>query len=777
MNLKSRVAALQTAFGESAAARSSPEVRAAAWALLYFVAGAIMSAARVLNIGAPFGIAAVAAAGAGVNGAACLAGAALGYIATGGLAWGVHYVAACVIAYTASFAFQDTKLYRKTLFAPLAAALVTAATGFLAGFADIVEGTSAAALLALETLLAFGSTLFFREALSEQEASTEYAELRRSSSVMISVAVLMMAAARLEIFGVVAVGRLLALLAVMTGALRCGMNAGCILGVSFGFAMDLCSGGIPFYTLAYSFSGLISGMCAKRGRLLFALSFVLSNAAAAACVWQLEPQLAALSECFAASVIFMLLPSGVISKLGSFMHTGFRGSGESGLRRYVSKRIYGLSQAYSGLYEIVRRNVEQPQNDEDPGRIFDRAAGAVCAACKDKNRCWNRDYIDTLSAMNDALAAIEKRGMLLVGDIPERFIAKCRMPDAFTAAVNGELRAAAYRKRFAARLRESRDTAWGQYEDMAQILCGVADELGGANGADHLAERRLIRYLRTLDIDADTAVYRDGSGRLRCVIESGDLSPLTKESDYLDRLSSVLGLRLCRPKSDADSTVKLTLMEAEPLAVSVGVAAMKKKGEKVSGDRGTYFKTDSGVLCVILSDGMGCGDSAARESSEVIEILEKFLRSGIDPAIAMKMLNSVMLLRRGDNWGFATVDLMCVDLFTGETGFYKYGAAPSYIKNGKHIRRIKCASFAPGLEDSRRGLPDVIKMSLKPGSTAIIASDGVVSDSDDTWLRELMSRGGDDMKVLAREALREAGKQNGDSDDMTVLAVRVESRA
>lgn len=51
----------------------------------------------------------------------------------------------------------------------------------------------------------------------------------------------------------------------------------------------------------------------------------------------------------------------------------------------------------------------------------------------------------------------------------------------------------------------------------------------------------------------------------------------------------------------------MTLLEAEPLAVSVGIAALKKRGEKVSGDRGSYFKTDSGVLCVILSDGMGTG--------------------------------------------------------------------------------------------------------------------------------------------------------------------------
>ena len=83
--------------------------------------------------------------------------------------------------------------------------------------------------------------------------------------------------------------------------------------------------------------------------------------------------------------------------------------------------------------------------------------------------------------------------------------------------------------------------------DMAEILETVSRELAGTNGADHLAERRLIRYLLTMDIDADAAVYRDGRGRLRAVIESGTLSKLLKEPDYLDKLSTVLGMRLCRP--------------------------------------------------------------------------------------------------------------------------------------------------------------------------------------------------------------------------------------
>ena len=257
------------------------------------------------------------------------------------------------------------------------------------------------------------------------------------------------------------------------------------------------------------------------------------------------------------------------------------------------------------------------------------------------------------------------------------------------------------------------------------------------------------------------------------VIESGRLTPLTRQEDYLEKLSQVVGVRLCRPSEEREASSRLTLLEAEPLAVSVGVAALKKKGERVSGDRGSYFKTEAGVLCVILADGMGAGDEAARDSARVVEILEKFLRSGADPAVAMKILNSVLLLRGGDNWGFTTVDLMCVDLFTGETCFYKYGAAPSYVKSGKQIRRVKGESLAAGLASREGAAPDVVRLRLQPGSTALIASDGVVADPEDGWVKDLLSQEQTDMKRLARTVLRKAEELYGAGDDMTVLVMGI----
>ena len=743
----------------------------------YMALGLTMACSRVLEGGAPFGMAMVACSGPGLSGVFALAGAALGYLISGGVEWGIRYIAAAVLVYTTAFVFQELDIYRQSFFMPLAAGLVMALTGFLGSFSATVGSVPLAAELSIETALAFGGTYFFKEALSHERRDTEAAELKHSVSVIITAACALMAFARLVLFSTVSIGRFLALLIVMTCAMKGGMLTGAAAGTVLGLAMDITSVGAPFYTMAYSFSGLLSGVFGKHGRVIFVLSFILSGALVVVCAWNTEIYISALFETFCASVIFMVLPAKLLNRAGLMLQYMERGAGESGLRRFTAQRVKNLSEAYAQLFETVKRGVEAPYNDENIARLFDRAADEVCVSCKYKNRCWNSDYIDTLSAMNDATKAMVENGTLSVSDLPDFFREKCIGLPAFVSAVNSELRGLAYRRQLREHISENRSVAWEQYSDIADILCRVAEELGSMNGSDPLAERRLIRYLRSLDIDGEASVYRDGGGRLHVVLESGRLSPLTKSEDYLEKISSIVGARLCCPAEQGDGSSRLTLLEAEPLAVSVGIAAMKKQGEKVSGDKGTYFKTDEGVLCVILSDGMGTGDAAAKDSAQVVEILEKFLRSGVDPAVAMKILNSVMLLRSSDAWGYATVDLMCVDLFTGDTCFYKYGAAPSYVKTGRSIRRIKGEALAAGLTLGGGIAPDIVRMRLKAGCTAVIASDGVLADAEeDGWLKELLGRAGDDMKALARLTVKEAEKLYGASDDMTVVTVRVEER-
>ena len=746
-------------------------LRCALGAALSFV----LALVRIQEGGSPFALALVAAAGTGWSGAAALFGAVCGYL-VGGLGWSVRYIAAAVLIYTAAFIFQEFSFSRRPFFMPFAAAIMTALTAFLGSFSFSEADVPRVAPLLLETVLCFSCAFFFRCALHESDEHSESAEIRRSVSVTVLGACLLMSLVPLRLFGVLSVGRALTLIVLMASALRGGMLTGAAAGTLLGIAMDLASAGAGYFAMAYAFSGLLSGVLYRHSRLVFTLGFILASALSALGVWNASLSTASLFETFAASVIFILLPRRFLGAIGMLLQVNEHGSGERDLRRYVSSRLRDLSGAYGELYAIVERSLTEKNNDGNIAVIFDRAADRVCVRCANKNRCWNAEYVDTLTALNDATEAMQKKGSLSVEDIPGYFRSRCTDLSAFVTAINGELRAMNYRRELKARLNESRAVAWGQYADVARLLGSVADELGSVNGSDLLAEQRLARYLGSLEIDAEVSVFRDAHGRLRATMESGSLAPLLSAPDYLDTLSEVLGVRVCLGQGAETSGARLTVLEAEPLAVSVGIAALKKRGERVSGDKGSYFKTDSGVLCVILSDGMGSGDEAARDSAQVVAILERFLRSGTEGGEAMKLLNSALLLRDGENWGFATVDLMCIDLFSGETCFYKYGAAPSYVCSGSAVRRIHGEALAVGLSLGGGTAPDVVRMKLAPGSTAIIASDGVIADEDDEWVRQILLRAGDDMKTLAKNTLREAERLYGSGDDMTVVTVRVEER-
>ena len=106
-------------------------LRAAAPAMARFLLGFLLAAGRFAGTMAPFGTALVAHSGTGLGGLGALSGACLGYLATGGLDWGIRYAAACVLAFTLSFIIGEERMETSPWIAPCSAFAVTAATGAL----------------------------------------------------------------------------------------------------------------------------------------------------------------------------------------------------------------------------------------------------------------------------------------------------------------------------------------------------------------------------------------------------------------------------------------------------------------------------------------------------------------------------------------------------------------------------------------------------------------------------------------------------------------------
>lgn len=204
----------------------------------------------------------------------------------------------------------------------------------------------------------------------------------------------------------------------------------------------------------------------------------------------------------------------------------------------------------------------------------------------------------------------------------------------------------------------------------------------------------------------------------------------------------------------------------------MGRALRPKTGEAVCGDTLTHFETEAGELCLLLSDGMGSGEAARRESALAVRLAERLLRAGIAAPSVLKTLNTAFALRAEAGTGaFTTLDLAVLSLRGGELLAYKYGAAPSYVKRNGRVGRIRGACLPAGLQ-SGDSEPEATRLRLEPGMFYVMISDGVADAADDEWLEDLLAGwSGQDPQQLVSAILAESRSHRGGSDDASVLAL------
>ena len=211
----------------------------------------------------------------------------------------------------------------------------------------------------------------------------------------------------------------------------------------------------------------------------------------------------------------------------------------------------------------------------------------------------------------------------------------------------------------------------------------------------------------------------------------------------------------------------------------IGAALRPKEGETVCGDTVVSFQTETGLWCLLLADGMGSGEPARKESALNCRLVRQFLEAGIEPEAALKTLNAAMALRGAETGSFTTIDLCTCRPETGELCFYKFGAAPSYLKKGGTVRRVTGGTLPAGLRGAPAA-PDVTKVTLDPGGFAVMISDGVADPGRDEWLQDLLAGWeGEDPQALAGLILAESIRREKLQDDcgIQVLYLARESGA
>ncbi len=760
--------------------------RRAGGLLLRFGLGLLLSQAVVFDAYAPFGVGFVAAGGVGLSGMFGLLGVFAGYAFFWGMGQGLKYIAEAVLVFAAAMVFQSLPLAKKPFFAPLTALCVSSFVGIVFVASEGFELTSVLLFLT-ELLLIAGSGYFFRAGLSRTQTMPETErpplDLRRLFGILTLVSCSFLSLSHFSFFGGISPARGLCVLFVMLLAYRGGMGAGSASGLCMGLALDL-QAGVPFFSMSYGLTGLIGGLFSGAGKLLCASACVVSTAVAA--LWSADPSLRlyVMLETFIASILFMLLSDKALPFL-DFTARSRAAEDPTRVRRTRDFARRRLSQAADGFRDLFQALVDSfsklgATNDEDIATVFDRTSDRVCKHCALTGICWDREASSTFQALSDTAAVMLRRGSVDASDFPVYFSSRCLNFQRFVSTANAELMALLYRRQYKNRLRESRVQVCRQYAELSHILQDAADEVGADCQFDWGAERQVEKYVLAQGVEAGAAVFRGGDRRLRLEIEGDDLSPLLVDRAATTRdLSRLLDVPLQGPEHRRGSFgERLELLEAEPLTASLGVAAHKKQGQSISGDSGTYFKTDDGRLFVLLSDGMGSGKEAAAGSNMAVRLLEKFLRAGVAPETALRTLHSALVLRGEETPGFVTVDLLQANLFTGELVFYKYGAAPSYIKRRQKVSRVTGSALPAGLHPGGAPLPlDITQLKAGPKDFVVLVSDGVADAAGDEWLLKALEEWPDGSpRQLAAHLLETATEERGRTDDMTVLALALDRR-
>ena len=199
----------------------------------------------------------------------------------------------------------------------------------------------------------------------------------------------------------------------------------------------------------------------------------------------------------------------------------------------------------------------------------------------------------------------------------------------------------------------------------------------------------------------------------------------------------------------------------------VGISTVGKNGNGAIGDRGACFAGRGADYYVLLCDGMGTGEGASRLSAETVRLLERLLRSGLAPEAALKILNGMELLR--GTGCFTTVDLLRIDLCGGDATLYKWGAAPSYLRDDETVKKIGTATPPPGVGVGGDHLPERYALSLKWGEMLVLVSDGAGREDTEGLIAAFR---GQSPRELA--ALLIAGVPA--EDDMTAVCVSLHPR-
>lgn len=578
------------------------------------------------------------------------------------------------------------------------------------------------------------------------------------------------------------------------------MSAACIGGSGTGAGMGAIVGIVPSITAIaapngvgiYAFSGLSAGVFRHIGKLGAPAGFITGHLIFSVYFLGETSLTAALGEALLAAVLFILFPARWFEGLRCLMSfTMASASGENS--KEVLQKVKELGFVFHELGRTFEetgsgQDLESVASQEESGMdsldlMLNTITANVCSGCSMFRTCWENDVYNTYQNILALFVRMEEEGAISDKDIRGALGRRCKRTIEMAATINCVWDVCQVNCFWQKKLRESKDLVSSQLHGVAEIISRLVRQTEIKEHSEEEIEDRLAEVMGINGIEIkDISVFKRNNSYHCHLIRK----PCRGLKECAGKTSSivqdVLGVRMSMGYSQcametAKKTCEISYVPRRMLDLDIGIAQRMKTGNLVSGDSFASVFLHSRTA-LILSDGMGSGARAAKESSATVNLLKRLLESGFDRDLAVKTVNATLALRSPED-SFSTVDLTMIDLFSGKADFIKIAAQPSFIKKGGNIQVVSSSSLPIGILDTVDYEP--VSLDLQNGDLLVMATDGLLdagrrSTGREDWvLSELGRFGQEDPQRIADYLLSRAedlsrGKIH---DDIMVVVVRV----
>lgn len=449
----------------------------------------------------------------------------------------------------------------------------------------------------------------------------------------------------------------------------------------------------------------------------------------------------------------------------------------------TKNQLHAFSESFRKLSQSFEVDVSPrgSLNEQEMQDIFNAVTEQVCKDCSRCSYCWENVFEDSCESAYEILKLCGERMDMKKKDLPESFRQRCVRSDNFLAEARRMMGLAQTNLSWQNRLAESRLALAGQFGEVAEVIGDFSKQMSDEPVRKGAPEKQVMHRLAAQKINVRRIAASDSKNGRKCVyIEAKTPKNIQKTAQEAAEIVGRVYGRRYLPRPGTPPVIghrweMLSFEEDVHFRTIVGDARMVRMGEAVSGDSFTVMHMESGQTVLSLSDGMGNGEKAEKESNRIIGLLEQLLTTGFNRQSAIKLIHSVVL-SGSEPHTYSTLDLATLDLFTGKCELVKMGAAASFIKNGPDVRKITSEALPPGV------LPEPeneVKMEdMTNGDMLIMMSDGALNSlgqgdeqNEDKMLEFLKNCPAVNPQELANAVLNHAmaSCHYEAEDDMTVL--------